>query len=159
MAKLLLSIDCKFTTEALKITDKESFQEVSLDREKGKALFGKVDKDELAVEVVSSNEDAQAAFPIFIKNGKKGAIFTAEPIDGGVGLAVVVSGDFSIDLRSGVATMLKSVGEDLDLRIRGVMWKGGAYSGFMASVAGGDFEQESSNWAESFPKPTSFSIK
>jgi hypothetical protein len=39
------------------------------------------------------------------------------------------------------------------------MWKGGAYKGFMASVAGGDFEQESDKWAETFPKIITFSVK
>ena len=159
MAKLNVNVDVQFMTNALLVTDKESFEEVSLDAAKGKAFFSKVPTDELAFEVVSTNEDAEASFPFSLANGKKGAIFDIKLVDDGKCLEAKIVGDFSVDLRSGVAGMLKGVGDHLDLRIRGVMWKGGAYKGFMASVAGGDFKQESDKWAETFPKITSFSVK
>ena len=124
-----------------------------------KAFFSKVPTDELTFDVVSTNEDAEASFPFSLANGKKGAIFDVKLVDDGKFLEAKIAGDFSVDLRSGVAGMLKGVGDQLDLRIRGVMWRGGAYKGFMASVAGGDFEQESDKWAETFPKIASFSVK
>ena len=159
MAKLNVKVDVKFKTNALLITDKETFKEVSLDAAEGKTFFEKVPTDELTFEVVSTNEDTEASFPFALANGKKGAVFEVQLVDDGKCLEAKIAGDFSVDLRSGVAGMLKGVGDQLDLRIRGVMWKRGAYKGFMASVAGGDFEQESDNWAETFPKVVSFSVK
>jgi hypothetical protein len=97
----------------------------------------------LAFEIVSTNEDTGASFPFTLKNGKKGAIFEVQLIEGGKFLETKISGVFAVDLRPGVAGMLKDAGANLDFRIRGVMWKGGAYKGFMASVAGGDYEQNS----------------
>jgi hypothetical protein len=69
--------------------------------------------------------------------------------------------EFSITLRRGADGMLKDLGDALDLRLRGVIGKGGLYArgGFTAPVAGGDFEQKTVNWKESFPKITDYTIK
>ena len=105
MAKLNVNIDVQFKTNALLITDKESFEEVSLDAPKGKAFFLKVPTDELTFELVSTNEDAEASFPFSLKSGKKGAIFDVQLVDDGKCLEAKIVGEFSVDLRSGVAGM------------------------------------------------------
>lgn len=159
MAKLLAGIDVQFKTTALLVHDEESSRETALDGGKGKEFFDRVPPAELTFEVVSTNEDAGASFPFFLKSGKKGAIFDVQMVDDGRSLAVRILGEFSVTLRSGCTEMLQGIGNKLDLRIRGVMWKGGAYNGFMAGVYGGDFKQESANWPATFPKVSKFSIK
>lgn len=159
MAKLNISVDLNVKTNRMQITDEDSLDKIFLSGKKASAFFSKVPTEELAFEVVSTNKGAEASFPVFLKNGKKDAIFDVHLIDGGDALEARISGNFSFDLRSGVAPMLKELTDKLDLRVRGVMWKGGSYNGFMASVAGGDFAQDTAEWATTFPRVTSFNIK
>ena len=69
-----------------------------------------------------------------------------------------INGQFSRTLRRGADSVLKEMGEDLDLRLRGVTWKGGFYNGFTAPVLGGDFAQKSQVWRDSFPRVDRYSI-
>jgi hypothetical protein len=157
--KLTVKAEIEFSTRPLLITDKDTFEEISLDGKAGALFFKKIPYDELCFEVVSTNEDAEASFPFFLSNGKKGAIFDVALSKEGTSLDVKISGEFSVDLRAGVGKVLQACGSDLDLRVRGVMWKGGSYNGFMASVTGGDFEQERDDWRSSFPRIADFSVK
>lgn len=159
MAKLTITVDLEFQTNKLRITDKESFEEVELSGAKAAKFFQNIQSDELEFEVVSTNPDGEASFPFKLDSGKSGAVFNSVLEKNGNSLEVVIKGQFGVDLKPGVAKALKAFGQDLDLRIRGVMWKGGAYRGFMASVAGSDFDQESENWASTFPSVESFLIK
>jgi hypothetical protein len=159
MAKLIINLDLIFQTNPLLVHDKESFEDISLDGRRGKAFFEKIPSNELTFEVISTNEDAELSFPFALNNGKKGAIFNVEMIRDGESLETKISGDFLIDLRSGVGPLLKKFGENLDLRIRGVMWKGGSYNGFMAYIKGSYFGQESQNWIDTFPKVEIFMVK
>jgi hypothetical protein len=63
----------------------------------------------------------------------------------GLGFEARISGAFEIPVRSGVAPVLRGLGNDLDLRIRGICNNGGEYGGFMAPIEGGDYEQENSD--------------
>ena len=157
--KLTVKVEMEFSTLPLLVTDQDTFEETSLDGKAGSLFFKNIPNEELSFEVVSTNEDSEASFPFFLTHGKKGAIFDVTLSQEGTSLDVKISGEFSVDLRAGVGKVLKACGPELDLRVRGVMWKGGSYNGFMASVIGGDFEQESEDWPSSFPKVTDFSIK
>ena len=53
-------------------------------------------------------------------------------------------------LIAGVAAIIKNLGSELDLRVRGVIWEGGYYNGLTALVSGGDYERESNNWVATF---------
>jgi hypothetical protein len=157
--KLNVTVELEFSTRPLLVTDQDTFEETALDGKAGILFFKKIPPEELSFEVVSTNEDSEASFPFFLSHGKKGAIFEVALSNEGTSLEVKISGEFSVDLRAGVGKVLKACGSDLDLRVRGVMWKGGSYNGFMASVSGGDFEQETDEWRASFPKVTSFTLK
>lgn len=159
MAKLIINVDINFQTNPLLVHDEESFEDVSLDGRRGQVFFEKIRSNELTFEVISTNEGAELSFPFALNHGKKGAIFNVEMICEGESLDTKISGEFSIDLRSGVGPVLKKFGENLDLRIRGVMWKGGPYNGFMAYIKGSDFGQESHNWVHTFPKVEIFVVK
>lgn len=158
MAKLNVKMDLQFKTNALLARDKESFREVTLDGAKAKELFEKIPKDELEFELVSTNKGIELSYPFSHKNGKKGAIFDVLMSESGESLEVKISGDFALTLRGG-GDKQKELGDQLDLRVRGVMWKGGAYRGFMASVVGGDYSESSPEWPETFPKVVDFSVK
>ena len=159
MAKIKITLDEKFLTKNIATTDIKSFEEVLLKGKEAIKFFTKVPNEELTFEVLSTNPDCQASFPFSSASGHKDAIFDVSVANDGNSLSAFISGTFSLDLRAGVAKELKACGPDLDLRIRGIMWKGGAYRGFMASVAGGDYDQESENWASTFPKIVTYEIK
>jgi hypothetical protein len=159
MPKLTVKINTKFTTMPLQVHDEQSFETVFLDGPTGAALFAKVAPEDLEFEVVSTNEGADASFPFSAKSGKKGSVFQVALIEGGKALDVTISGEFAVSLRSGVADVLNKVGGPIDLRIRGIMWKGGYYSGFMAWVKDSDYDQVKPNYAETFPEVESYLIK
>jgi hypothetical protein len=159
MPKLTVKIDSTFKTMPLQVHDKKLFKKVFLDAEAGAKLFATVPAEELEFEVVSTNEGADASFPFSAKCAKKGAIFEIALADGGKGLDVTIKGEFVVSLRAGVAQVLNKVAESLDLRIRGVIWKGGYYQGFTAWVKDSDYEQNTPEYAETFPKVSFYSIK
>lgn len=159
MAKLTVVLETKFKTDPLRVRDKKTFKEVTLGAAEAAKFFAKVPKEELEFDIVSTNEDAEASFPYQAKHGKKGAVLHISPPDDEGRLAVEITGEFTVDLRAGVSGMLKPLGKQLDLRLRGVMWKGGAYNGFMAPVQGGDYDQDSEKWADTFPTVSSFLLK
>ena len=157
MAELEIELKLEFETKALLVN--EDFNEIFLDYENGLAKFEAIEQSELEFEVCSTNEDAEMALFFKEKDGKKGSIFHAEYKMDAPGLSINLSGSYSISLRSGADSLLKEHGEELDLRLRAVTWKGGAYNGFAAVVEGGDYEQEGENWQETFPKIENFKIK
>lgn len=159
MAKLTLDIALEFCTKPLEVTDKKTFQAVFLDMKKGGEYFRKCPPEELAFEVVSTNQDFEASFPFDKNAGGKGAVFEVALREDAPGLKVVIRGQFSTSIRAGLDKQLKLLGNELDLRVRGVMWKGGSYNGFMAWVEGSDHEQNKPNWRDGFPKINLFVIK
>lgn len=158
MAKLEIQLDVEFETEALLVDDEEA-GEIYLDFEKGRDKFQSIKEEELELDIISSNEDAELAFLFKKAHGKKGSVFNIEHKKNNPGLSAKISGTFSISLRAGADSMLKSAGELLDLRLRGVTWKGGSYMGFAAVVEGGDYDQKDTNWRDTFPKIGIFKIK
>jgi len=102
---------------------------------------------------------SDASFPFSAKSGKKGAIFQVALVDGGKALETTIQGEFVVSLRAGVAQVLNKVAGPLDLRIRGVIWKGGYYQGFTAWVKDSDYEQNTPGYAETFPRVQSYIIK
>jgi hypothetical protein len=157
MAKLEIDLDLKFQTEPLLVS--QDFKEVNLDYTTGKSKFEAVNEDELKFEVICTNENCGGAFFFKKKDGKKGSNFSVEYCDDVAGLSVTVKGCYSVTLRTGADKMLKDQGAALDLRLRAVTWKGGAYMGFAAFVKGSDYEQQNDSWRETFPQIKSFSIK
>ena len=157
MAKLYVEVDLTFETEPLLVD--EDFSEVQLDYDAGHTKFNSVDPEELEFEVVCANPDAEMSFLFRPKNGNKGSIFNVKYNPEAPGLLVEFKGNYSVTLRSGADTLLKKYEDTLDLRLRAVTWKGGAYMGFAAILRGGDYEQQSDNWRETFPKITNYSLK
>lgn len=154
MPKIHIDLEITFETTAL-LVDEEGY----LDFEKGRKLFKSIDPEELEFEIISTNEDAECALLFSHKNGKKGSVFEVNHKENNPGLFVSISGSFSLLLRRGADTDLKKLGSELDLRLRAVTWKGGAYMGFAAIIEGGDYEQSTGGWRETFPKIANFSIK
>jgi len=158
MAKLEIQLDVEFETEALLVDDEEA-GEIYLDFEKGRDKFQSIKKEELELDIISTNEESGLAFLFRKTHGKKGSVFNVEYKTDKPGLSAKISGTYSISLRAGADSMLKGEGEQLDLRLRGITWKGGSYMGFGAVVEGGDYDQKSANWRETFPKIDTFKIK
>jgi len=158
VANLTITLNARFTTTTLQVHDDKKFEEVFLNPKKSSDLFNKVSKTEISFEVVSTNEDAEASFPFFAKNGTHGSKFEVTVQSDG-SLSANIEGEFTVAMRQGADKSLKKLASKLDLRVRGIMWKGGAYNGFMAWVKDGDFEQNSTSWYETFPKIETFSIK
>jgi hypothetical protein len=157
MAILTVKVDFSLSTEALLVT-KDSYR-VSLSGDDGLKYFLSVPGNEVQLEIVSTNEGAEASFPFGLEDAKKGAILEISPRQDGAGLSLRASGVFSIKLRKGADEMLKNFGSNLDLRLRAVIWNGGYYRGFSAPIAGGDYEQVGSDWARTFPAVREFSVK
>lgn len=157
MAKLEIELELDFQTKALLVD--EDFNEIFLDYENGRAKFKTIQFSELEFEVCSTNEGSEMSFLFKQKDGKKGSIFHVEHRGDAPGLSAKLSGSYSVSLRSGADSLLKEHGAELDLRLRAVTWKGGAYMGFAAVVEGGDHEQEGENWQDTFPKIENFKIK
>lgn len=159
MGTLQIELDISFDTKALLVTDKKTLQEIFLDARKASSLLKKIPTSELSFELVSTNKDIQASFIFKPNNGKKGFSFEVAQKNGFPGLSAKIIGIFTVTLRAGVDKMLKREGKNLDLRLRGIAWKGGAYNGFMAYVDGSDHEQSSKNWKNTFPKIAKFQVK
>jgi hypothetical protein len=157
LAKLNISVDAKFVTTPLRVT--EEFKDFFLDAKRGREFFEKIDLEELQFDVVSTNPEIEASFPFSAKMGKKNSRFSVSMPEGADYLEVDLFGDFSVSVRAGVAPRLQACGDKLDLRIVAVIWKGGYYRGFSAYVKGADFEQKSENWKDGFPKISSWGIK
>ena len=159
MPKLIVNLKNQFATKAMLVHDEKTFEDTFITGAKAIKLFTSIPKEELQFEIVSTNENCGASFIFDAGTGKKGSIFEVLQNDKGTEMNVRIEGEFSVSLRSGVAGVIKGAGKDLDLRIRGVAWKGGAYNGFMAFVKDSDHEQEKNNWQATFPKVTGFTIK
>lgn len=157
MAKLIVEVDLTFNTDALLVD--EDFSEVHLDYDAGRSKFESTDYQELEFELISTHPEAEAAFLFKPKDGDKASVFKVQYNSNAPGLFVELKGTFSVNLRSGVDQLLKEYQDSLDLRLRAVTWKGGAYMGFAAIVTGGDYEQQSDNWRETFPAITNYSIR
>lgn len=158
MAKLNLDMDIEFTTAALIVVDDDG-QQKDLDSISGMELLSRVPVEDISFEVVSTNDGSEMSVQFSTKDGKKGAVFEVAPNGENPGLRVKICGQYARALRKGADTLLKELGESLDLRLLGVTWKGGYYYGFSAPVLGGDFFQESDGWQETFPKIDRFSVK
>ena len=156
MAKLIIKVDVTFKTDALLVD--EDFSDVHLDYDAGRAKFEATDYQELEFEVISTHPEAEVAFLFKPKDGDKGSVFTVQYNPDTPGLYVELRGTYSVKLRAGADKLLKQYQDSLDLRLRAVTWKGGAYKGFAAIVHGGDYEQQSDNWRETFPPITDYSI-
>lgn len=157
MAKLNLEMNIEFTTAALIVVDDDG--QKNLDLASGIALLNSISKEDLSFEVVSTNQGSEMSVQFSSKDGKKGSLFDVAPNNENPGLRVKISGQYSRTLRKGADTLLKELGDSLDLRLRGVTWKGGYYYGFSAPVLGGDFFQETDGWQETFPRMERFSVK
>jgi len=143
----------------LQVHDKNSSTAVFLDRVAATALFAKIAPDELEFEVVSTSEGAEASFPFAAKSGKKGSRFEVVLVNDGEALDVVIAGEFSVSVRSGVVGLFKESLVPIDFRIRGVIWKGGYFNGFTAWVKDSDYDQIRENYAETFPRVESYLLK
>lgn len=157
MAKLIVKVDLTFQTDALLVD--EDFSEVHLDYDTGRSKLEATDHQELEFEVISTHPEAEVAFLFKPKDGGKDSVFKVQYNSDKPGICVELKGTFSVNLRSGVDQFLKEYQDNLDLRLRAVTWKGGAYMGFAAIVSGGDYEQQSDNWRETFPEITNYSIR
>jgi hypothetical protein len=158
MAKLNLEMDIEFTTAALLIVDEDG-QQKSLDSGAGIELVNGISVEDLCFEVVSTNKGSEMSVQFSAKDGKKSSVFEVSPNGENPGLRVKIHGQYSRALRKGADSALKELGESLDLRLRGVTWKGGYYYGFSAPVLGGDFDQMSDGWQETFPRVDRFSVR
>lgn len=157
MANMVGKINQKINTTNLIIT--EEFTTVILDKEQSEALFKKTPIAELKIELITANEDAEMSFQIGEDDFKKGGKIEYSLRTDAAGLFVSIDGEFSIKLRKGADVLLKKLGNDLDVRIRAVTWKGGYYQGFSAPVEGGDFAAEKDSWEKTFPRVMTITIK
>lgn len=157
MAKVVVDVDLNFNTGALLVD--EDFSEVHLDYDAGRSKFEATDYQELEFEIISTHPEAEVAFLFKAKDGDKHSIFKVQYNSVAPGLCVELKGTLSQNLRDGAEEILKEYQDNLDLRLRAVTWKGGAYMGFAAIVSGGDYEQQSDNWRETFPAITNYSIR
>jgi len=157
MANLNLMLNLNLLTGGMVVT--RDFKSQTLSPSEGEALFSKTPIEEIKLELISSNEGAGASFDIGLEHRKKGAVLEFAKRPGSDGLSVRASGEFSVKLRKGADTMLKELGENLDLRVRAVTWKGGYYRGFSAPIEGGDFSAKSDGWELTFPRIEKFQVK
>lgn len=167
MPKLHIEVNLELRTTGLRVRDNDfhietrgGFREKFLNASSGVEFFDRIPLEELGFEVVSTNKGAEVSIGFSKKDGKKGAIFEVSNIIDAPGLHVRIVGGFSRLLRRGADTMLKELGNNLDLRVRTITGKAGSYiDGFSAPVSGGDYEQETQNWPATFPKIDRFEIK
>lgn len=136
-----------------------NFERICLDQAEGSKFFNKIPLNEIKFEITSVNSDFEASFPFGIENAKKGAIFEVRLLDLEPGIYAKISGEFSVKMRKGADSVAKGLGKDLDLRLRSIIWNGGYYKGFAAPVLGGDYDRETNNWIDSFPRIENFTIK
>lgn len=159
MAKLNLTLDVELVTDALRI--QRDFEEAILSRQEAEEMLSRLPPEDIGVEIVSTNADAEMSIPISRKEGKKGAVLEVAISTEGPGLSVTCKGDFSVALRRGADSILKDLGDALDLRLRAVVGKGGMYArgGFTAPIKGSDFEQETPDWKYKLPIISHHTIK
>ena len=161
MAKLIVELsNLVFQTTALRAHNKETFEIDILTGAAAENILNGIPPEDLQFELVSTNEEIEASFPFQLKTAKKGSTLEVKMRGDGLGLEATINGKFETTLRSGVAPLLQALGTKLDLRLRGICHKGGEYSGFLAPVVGGDYDQESgANWKNTFPQISTYSIK
>lgn len=159
MAKLNVAIDVEFVTDALLI--RRDSERAILSRQETEQILSGLSPEDIGVEIVSTNADAGMSIPISLKDGKKGAILEVTLSADGAGLFLRCKGNFSVTLRRGADSLLKDLGDALDLRLRAVIGKGGYYGrgGFTAPVRGSDFDQETTDWKNKLPAISNFGIK
>jgi len=160
MAKLLVNLNSTFKTD--RPTIYEDFMDVVVDRDRFMEQYSKMDPAKLGLSIASTNEGHQVDILFYPKTKSKAATLKIEPRQDGTGFEVSAVGEFtSPTLKAGVIKYLEPVINELDLRIKAVVYEGGLYSGadgLTSWVEGGDYEETSEKWAESFPSPLEWKI-
>lgn len=154
MAKLIVNLDICFRTDRSLITEDYCARAVEgLDFVR---QCDAMDRTKLGILIGATNEEQQVDFLFYPKGASKTAVLNITERADRKGFDVTCSGEFaSPGLRAGVTKMLEPVMDSLDLRIKGVVYDGGMYSGengLTSWLEGGDYEETTDNWAKTFPR-------
>lgn len=154
MAKLIVNLDISFTTDRSLITEDCCAKPVEgLDFAK---QCDAMDRTRLGILIGATNEEHQVDFLFYPKGASKSAMLNITERADIKGFDVTCNGEFtSPGLRAGVTKMLEPVMDSLDLRIKGVVYDGGMYSGengLTSWLEGGDYEETTGDWAKTFPR-------
>jgi len=154
MAKLIVNLDLSFATDRSLIREDYCAKPVE-----GLEFFKQceaMDKNKLGILIGSTNEEYQVDFLFYPKGASKSASLRITARADMKGFDVNCCGEFaSPGLRAGVTKFLEPVMDSLDLRIKGVIYDGGMYSGengLTSWLEGGDYEETTDNWAKTFPR-------
>jgi hypothetical protein len=153
MAKLIVDLNLNFKTDRSLITEDFSAKTIE-GLEFGKRCEA-MDRSKLGILIGATNEEHQVDFLFYPKGASKlSRLSIAERVDM-KGFNVSACGEFaSPGLRAGVTKFLEPIMDSLDLRIKGIVYDGGMYSGeygLTSWVEGGDYEETTDNWAKTFP--------
>jgi hypothetical protein len=139
MAKLTIELDTKFQTNGYEVT--EDFTTIAIDGEAVKKKFNPVSLQDISIFLLAEDpgeEFGGISFELPILGHPKGEVLIEDKKDNS-GLIVTMKGKFQLKLRAGVKESIKS---DWNLRMAGVAYRGGSYSGFMSYIEGQTKGQE-----------------
>lgn len=146
MAKLVVKVSQKFVTGPLYVYNNETFKnDILLGEELIKMLSG-CDASRYGFEAVTINKDHQVSFVFDTTCGKKGSFIDLKPTSDSSGLDVNIEGEFSVKLRSGVAPVLQSFWDKMDLRIWAATYNGSRWNGFSAYAKGINIDDNKEIW-------------
>jgi len=152
MAKLIVNLDLSFTTDRSLIT--EDYCAKQLEGLEFTKQCEAMDRAKLGILIGSTNDEHQVDFLFYPKAASKSAVLRITERADMKGFNVTCCGEFaSPGLRAGVTKFLEPVMDSLDLRIKGVVYDGGMYSGengLTSWLEGGDYEETTDNWPKSF---------
>jgi hypothetical protein len=153
MAKLSITLDVDCITDRSMVSEDYSAKQIEVDR-----LFElceKMDKSKLGLLVGATSDEYQVDFLFYPKCKGKASILTIDARGDGKGFEVKAKGEFmSQPLKAGVVKYLEPVMNQLDLRLKAVIYDGGMYSGadgLTSWMEGGDYEEITESWARTFP--------
>jgi hypothetical protein len=154
MAKLVVNLDISFTTDRSLIT--EDYCANLVEGLEFAKQCEAMDRTKLGLLIGATNDEHQVDFLFYPKGASKSATLSILERTDLKGFDVVCCGEFSSPgLRAGVTKFLEPVLDSLDLRIKGVIYDGGMYSGvngLTSWLEGGDYEETTDNWAKTFPR-------
>ena len=160
MAKLLVELNTKFVTD--RPTIYEDFMSVEIEPKRFLEQHSKMDPGKIGLSITATNEGHEVGFLFYPKTKGKNSTLEIGPRQDGRGFQVSATGEFtSPTLKAGVLKYLEPVMGELDLRIMAVIYDGGMHSGangLTSWVEGGDYEETSEGWRQTFPSPLNWKI-
>lgn len=145
MAKLTVSLEQAFVTNGFLFNDEETSEERLMTAAEAKKYFESIDREKLALYVVSFNPDDECdavGFEFPTSSVKKGGIFESDLLPDCSGMSVRISGQLEVTLRAGAKNYVTSA---RPLLVQGLSYRGGSYMGFM-SYLNGQTEDNVTSW-------------